>query len=437
MNEVLQIVLEEQQRQPLPPFTTRDVRVPILDGLATAIVGMRRVGKSYLLQQTMSSLQTEGVPREAMLFLNLEDDRLQTPDLETLDQSLEYAYRTGPGRGSPLYLLLDEIQVVPGWERFVLRVLNTEQGVHILVTGSSAKLLSTEIATSLRGRSLSAEVLPFGFREYVRHHGLEPTSLERVGATQRSSLEAAYDRYLDEGGFPGVQSLIPMDRRRLLQDYVELVTFRDVVERWEVGNLVALRWMVQQLMSSFSRHFSVNRMLKDLKSQGVKVGKDTLHTYLGHLIDARLFYTVGVRRSSYRARQVNPRKVYAADPGLAHAAAHPSADDLGHLLENAVYLELRRRYGRLHDDVITYFSHEGTEVDFVIDRDSDEPMVVQVCADLSSDDTRERELRGARVAMRELGVNEATIVTLYQRDSIEVEEGVVRVVPAWRWSLGG
>ncbi len=435
MNPMLELLLDEQRTAPLPPLTLRDIRMPELPGAATALVGMRRVGKSYVLYQEMQRLLAAGTPRSSILALNLEDDRLGSPNLTTLSDALEYLFRTGPARHEqPGYLFLDEIQAIPGWERFVLRVLNTEN-VRVYVTGSSAKLLSTEIATSLRGRSAAIEILPFSFREYLRHHGQEQLGETPVGAAARSELEGSFDAYLRTGGFPGVQSMESVDRRRTLQDYVDLVTFRDVVDRWDVGNLVALKWLVAQLLSTFSREFSINRLHNDLKSQGVPIGRDTLHAYLDHLTDARLIHTVSIRRASYRARQVNPRKVYAVDPGLAAAVAHPSVNDTGHLLENAVYLELRRRHSRLHDDAITYFAEKAGGADFIVDNGSDAPRILQVCTTLSEPGTRERELRGAEAAMEQLGVSESTIVTLYDDDRIPTPTGTIIVMPAWRWML--
>ena len=434
MNTALQRVLEEQSARPLPLLTSRDIRVPVAEGIATALVGMRRVGKSYLLFQQMARLLADGVPRASMLYLNLEDDRLGTSTVQTLDEALEHLFRTGPRRYTQTaYLFLDEVQVVPNWEQFVLRVLNTEN-VRVFVTGSSAKLLSIEIATGLRGRSTAVEVLPFSFAEHLRHHGHQLPS-EPAGADTRSEMEAAFDRYLRVGGFPGVQALSDGDRVRMLQDYVELVIFRDVVERHDIGNLVALKQLTNRLLSDFAREFSINNIHKMMRAQGIAVGKDTLHAYLDHLSDARLVYTTGIRRASYRARQVNPRKVYAVDPGLAISVAHPLVEDVGPLLENAVYLELRRRYGRLHTDVITYYSSEGGGADFVVDVGGSSPQVVQVSASLSSARTREREVRGAAAAMGELGVRKSTIVTLYERDTIEMDEGTIRVEPAWRWML--
>jgi len=436
MDAALERVIEEQAAQSLPRLTARDIRVPSIEGIATALVGMRRVGKSYLLFQQMLELQAAGVSRSSMLFLNLEDDRLGTTTVQTLDQALEYLFRTGPRRHvDTAYLFFDEVQVVSGWEQFVVRVLNTENA-RVFVTGSSAKLLSVEIATSLRGKSTAVEVLPFSFAEYLRHAGIQAAG-SRFGAAKRSEMEAAFDRYLRIGGFPGVQTLPDIDRIRMLQDYVELVIFRDVVERHDVGNLVALRQLTNRLLSDFSREFSINSIQKMMAAQGIAVGKDTLHAYLDHLIDARLIHAVSIRRASYRSRQVNPRKAYAVDHGLAVSVAHPSVEDVGPLLENAVYLELRRRYGRLHTDVITYFASKAGGADFVVDAGAAPPHVVQVCATLADVTTREREVRGAVAAMTEVGVRESTIVTLYERETIETDAGTIHVEPAWRWTLRG
>lgn len=429
-------VFEEFAALPLPTLTARDVRIPDVPGMAAVFVGMRRTGKSYLMFQEMRRLLDAGVPRSSLLYLNLEDDRLGAVDGRTLDAALEYLFRNGPERHvEPAFVFLDEIQSVPDWERFVLRVLNTEKA-RVCLTGSSAKLLSTEVATSLRGRSTAVEVLPFSFREFLRHRGSEELAAPPVGAAARSKLEAAAEEYLLVGGFPAVQGMELVDRRRTLQDYVDLVTFRDVVERWDVGNLVALQWLIAHLSSTFSREFSVNRIHNDLKSQGVSVGKDTLHAYLGHLIDARLVYAVAIRRSSYRARMVNPRKAYLVDPGLARAVAAPSADDTGHLLENTVYLELRRRFGRLHEEVVSYYSDgEGGAVDFVVDDGEGDPMLIQVCARLTAQQTRDREIHGLATAMRTLGVRRGTIVTLRDTEQVEIDEGSIEVIPAWRWLL--
>lgn len=435
MDEVLERLLRDQRDRALPAATHRDIRVPELPNMATTFVGMRRVGKSVLMAQEMARLVADGVPRTSILAINLEDDRLGAPDAAMLSGALEWLFRTGPRRyEQTAHVFLDEVQVVPGWERFVRRVLDTEN-VRVRLTGSSAKLLSTEVATEFRGRSIAVEVPPFNFREYLRHRDLEPDDPADVSAAERSRLEAGFAAFLREGGFPAIQGAHEVDRVRTLQDYVELVVYRDVVERWNATNRVALEWLVGHMLSNFAREFSLNRIFKDLKQKGLAVSKDTLYAYLGHLVDARLLHTVGIRSTSYRTRQVNPRKIYAVDQGLAAATAHPSAEDTGFLLENTVYLDLRRRYSRLHDEVVTYFSDASGNADFVVDGALHEPLVVQACTSLSDAGTREREVTGAAAAMRGTHVRRSTIVTLNEFGEYETPDGTVTVVPAWRWLL--
>ncbi|MDP2183405.1 MAG: ATP-binding protein, partial [Actinomycetota bacterium] len=375
-------------------LTLRDVNVPLIPGKATTIVGMRRCGKTYLCYQEMKRLQAQGVERERMLYVNLADDRLRRPSADLLDGVLLAFYRQCPrARDTGAYLFFDEIQNVEGWELFVRRVLDTEN-VQIYLTGSSSKMLSTEVATELRGRGISLELLPFSFAESVRHAGI---SVPRDGysARERSEMETFFDRSLHVGGFPEVQTLEMPDRVRVLQDYAELVLMLDVAERHRISNTVALRWLVERLLDATASEFSVNRFAASLKSEGVRVGKDTLHEYLRHLTDAFLVFTVEVRRRSYKARMVNPRKVYAVDPGLAWAMSTCAAQDVGARLETAVYLELRRRLTDLRHGRISYHrTASGRQIDFVVDSVTPGGPVelIQVCANMGSEATIAREV---------------------------------------------
>jgi len=326
---------------------------------------------------------------------------------------------------------------VPGWERFIRRVLDTED-VHIVLTGSSARLMSTEVHTSLRGRSRVTEVLPFGLREVARWRGTSVGKSWPVGPRNASRLASLCDRHLEEGGFPDALDLPTFDRVQKLQDYVEIVILRDVVERHRVENIPALRHLVRALFASNANGFSVSSLHGAFKSQGIKVGKATLLDYLGHLVDAYLVFLVPIRTRSEKQRVVNPRKVYAIDPGLALAMHTGGAGNVGALLENLVYLELRRRLGRRTLDCVGYYrTSAGFEVDFAID-----PAVpgarmelVQSCAALSDTKTRDREVRALDQAMAETGLRESTIVTLDDRETIEAGNGTISVLPAWEWAL--
>ncbi|MBI4951169.1 MAG: ATP-binding protein [Myxococcales bacterium] len=416
----------------LPALTERDARLAALPGKADAVIGMRRSGKTWLVLQTLAELERGGLARGHSLYANLEDERLAGVGLEVFAELLDAAYRREPSAATaPFWLLLDEVQVVPGWEAFVRRMLDTRR-VRVVVTGSSARLLSRELATSLRGRSLATEVLPFSFREALRHAHIGIPDKLPPPPRARAELERALSGYLTTGGFPEIQELAQPLRRRVLQEYVDVTLLRDVVERHRATNVVALRRLVSHLLRSPSCKLSVHKIYLDLRSQGVAVGKGHLHEYLAHLEDACFAFTVPVDSDSERRRAVVPRKSYLVDPGLAAlAAVDPLAQLRGHLLENVVYLELRRRGARLSYHVAA----SGAEVDFVARHDDGETELVQVCAEPDAADTLARELRGLAAAAPAFPKARLVIVTLTREGTLELSRRRVHLVPAWRFLL--
>lgn len=429
-------VVADQHDRPLPKVVRREIRLPEVPGNANALVGMRRSGKTYCLFAEIQALLARGVPRSRIFYLNLEDDRLSGADLATLDQALETFYRRDPAaRGEGAWIMLDEVQAVSGWERFARRILDTERA-RLFVTGSSARQLSTEVATAFRGRSTTVEVLPYSLREAATASGISLPTTWPPGAARRSQLDAFVLDYLQQGGFPAVRAATPHDRIQVLQEYVDLVVLRDVGERHSATNLPALRQLVAALFAANANGFSVSRLQGSLQSQGLPSSKATLLAYLEHLVDAYLCFLVPLRTRSARQRAVNPRKVYAVDPGLAAAMYRAGAVNLGAQLENAVYLELRRRHGRLADSVVTWFkTNTGNEVDFAVDDPvrGGPPELIQACMHLDTDSTLQREVAGLGEAMAETGAHSGTIVTLSTAREIEVAAGKIQVVPAREW----
>ncbi|MFH1468580.1 MAG: ATP-binding protein [Pseudomonadota bacterium] len=408
--------------------------MPEIPGKAVALVGMRRSGKTWRLFDEMRSLHERGVPRGRMLYLNLEDDRLGPMDTATLDTALEVFFRRDPAaRTEGSWIFLDEIQVVSGWERFARRVLDTERA-RLVVTGSSARLLSTEVATAFRGRAFTVEVLPFNVREAARAEGLDPSHEGwPPSAPLRSRLDASIAAYLEQGGFPSVHALHPWERVQILQGYVDLVILRDVAERHGAINLAVLRELVAALFSANAGGFSVSRLHGALVSQGWKVGKATLLAYLQHLVDSFLVFLVPLRTRSARQRAVNPRKVYAVDPGLAAALYRAGARNQGAQLENAVYLELRHRLGRLAEGAVSWVkTSAGHEVDFAVDDPvhGGSPTLIQVCVSLADPATRAREIQALTEAMGETGATRATVVTLHEQGRIASPTGPIDIIPA-------
>jgi len=252
-------------------FTPRDARLPGIPKKVHAVIGMRRAGKTTFLRQ----LQTErrlSLPPERAVYISFDDDRLADLPAGQLSQLLEEYYRRYPelrGRET-VYWYFDEIQLVSGWERFVRRVLDSEQ-VEIVVSGSSARMLSREIHTALRGRSVETIIRSFSFREFLRHRGEEPAKpAGEFKATERSLIEKRFREYLETGGFPEAQGLDTRMRVELLQGYVQAVIFRDILERYGITQVAALRWLVRQCLRNPAGSFSVHRLDHDLipKAQG-------------------------------------------------------------------------------------------------------------------------------------------------------------------------
>jgi len=431
MNTLLEQLIADFHERPLPSPTHREVALPALPGKIDAIIGMRRTGKTWFLFETMQHYLQQGIAKESMLYLNFDDERLLPMTAAELGRITEAYYRLFPDhRDRTCYFFFDEVQNIPGWEAWLRRLTDTEQ-VQIAVTGSSAKLLSREIATALRGRSLSTEMFPFSFREALSHEGISDIPTTRPGVKKRALLENRLRRYLLNGGFPEVQSVADNYRIRILQEYVDVVILRDIVERYQVSNILPLRALIRHLLAAPATLFSVNKFYNDLKSQGLACGKNTLHDFFEHLKDAYLIYPVSIHSRSERAKRVNPRKVYVIDTGLANAFLHQPQSDWGRLLENFVFMELRRR-----DLTIEYYrTEDGLEVDFITTNHSGEKALYQVTLELLDDHTREREVRALTAAMHETKIRHGTIVSLDAEERIDTDCGVIDVVPAWLWSI--
>lgn len=434
LRDIVRQKIVDSLATPVPRMTRRDIRMPDIPNKAVAVIGMRRAGKTTCLWQLLADRLAQGTGREGLLYFGFEDERLAGMSVSDLNLLVEEYYRLNPDwrdrrRAS---FFLDEIQNVPGWETFVRRLLDSEQ-IDLFVSGSSARLLSREVATSMRGRAVEARVYPFSFREYLRHRGREPEmAIQRITKAERSSLEKDLRDYLTTGGFPEAQNLDRRDRHELLQGYVDVVMLRDVIERHAVSHPVALRWMVRQLLGNAAGAFSVNKFHGDLKSQGIAVAKDTLHDYLGYLEDTFLVRLITVATDSERRRMVNPRKVYPIDPGLIPVFDRSGKANLGHALETAVMLELERR----SIEVAYVHTPSGYEVDFLARLPDGGEELIQVCASLDDAATRDREVRALLDASSHHPRATLRIISIDIPLRLNIPQGIT-VSAATDWMLAG
>lgn len=419
---------------PIPELTRQDLWLPQVKNKAVAVIGMRRSGKTSLLLRIMADRLERGTPREGLLYFSFEDERLAGLQARDLDILVEEYYRLYPEwrdqRRATLFL--DEIQTIPGWELFTRRLLDSEK-VELFLSGSSARMLSREVATSMRGRAMEAVVLPFSFRECLRHAGEEPlNSPEYLAKAERSLLDKRLLGYLEQGGFPEAQGLDLRSRVALLTGYVDVVLLRDIVERHDTSQPVVLRWLVRQLLGSAACLFSINKFYLDLKSQGIVVGKETLHAYLGYLEDAFLLRSITIATDSERRRRVNPRKVYPIDPGLIPIFDRSGKANLGHALETAVFLELIRQGA----EVAYIRTSKGFEVDFHVRYPEGREALIQVCANIDQAATLAREIRALQDAAAEFPRAHPLLLTLDQPSLLDIPAGIT-VMAARDWLLAG
>jgi uncharacterized protein len=399
------LTLEEEQDQILQKeMWQRNISIPDIPSKINVLTGMRRTGKTTILYQHIKNLLKNGVPRSRILFINFEDDRMGMNSLKSniIADAVETWYSIDPSRHEELcYLFFDEIQNVSGWEKTVRRIHDTKK-VRLYLTGSSAKLLSKEIATELRGRSITTEVWPLDFEEYP---GFEkfPASMGR----------AAFDRYLfsffnymKTGGFPETVGADRSDAVQILQEYVEVVLFRDVMERWSLANLPLLKELFRRLLSMPGRMLSVNKLYNELKGLGFSISKNTLYEYILHVEDAYLIFTVPLYSQSVKQQTVNPRKVYAIDTGLLNSVNLLTNEDMGYLFENIIFLALRKKGYK----VFYYFTKERYEVDFFAENAQGRKFLVQACFDYRDAETLKRETRSLELAKERTGI-QGMIVT--------------------------
>jgi predicted AAA+ superfamily ATPase len=332
-------------------------------------------------------------------------------------------------RNARCYFFFDEIQRIDQWELFIRRLLDTEN-IQIFITGSSSKLLGSEIATSLRGRSLAIEIFPFSFEEFLKFHGLFSDSPKTFGANTASVLRKAVKDYLEVGGFPEVQKTDIDLRIEILQGYIDSVLLKDIIERHKVSNILVLKHLVRHIMNSSGGQFSVNKFFNTMQSMSIKCTKNSLYEYLDHLTDAFLFYKVPIHSRSEKSRLINPAKIYTIDTGLLNAMTFRNSYNYGQLLETMVFMHLRR--GGYDAEYVN--TKDGREADFFTrHRISGETQLIQVCWEMSDEKTFERELQGLKSAMDELSLPTGTIVTWDDETSIENK---IKVIPIWKWLLG-
>ena len=421
------IIALHQEEMPLP-LQERSLQLPLGAGRIVTVTGIRRCGKSSLLQLTINRLLQRGVGKDQILYVEFDDERLATMGVEDFDQILQAYREMYPQRPlKEVYMFFDEIQLVKGWELFVLRVFkNYCQNIYI--TGSTAQMLSGEMSSALRGWPDEYVEHPLSFREYVSFRQLDANRFSEAGAAQ---LAHAWLSYCREGGFPqAVLAREQSERTKLLQSYFNTMLFCDLMEHYQITAAPStLRYFLKRVMNNLTKPTSINNIYNDLKSQGIKVSKDSLYLWLDYACNVFLLQRVPKYSKSLVKQNNSLNKYYVADFALLKSVLMPQSDERGKALENMVYCTLSARLG--NDGQIFYFN-ESVECDFVVVEQEEVKELVQVCWELDEENIG-RETAGLKAAAAFTHCTRARIITCNQERTLTKEGLNIEVLPAWKW----
>ena len=423
------LIITKQREIPFS-MIERETNLPIKSQSIVTVVGVRRCGKSSQMQLSINALVEKGVPPEAILWVGFDDERLAGMKATDLEEVLEAYRELYPSQDlKDVFMFFDEIQLIDNWELFVIRVFKS-YCKNIFISGSNAKMLSQEIATTLRGWSIEENIYPLSFVEYCQFTG---TNTHHLTEQETTNLRLKWDEYYMESAFPEiVLTELKSLRDKKLQAYFDVMLFRDLVERHHIGNTSVLRYFIKRLMNNLTKPTSINAIYNDIKSQGFKISKDDLYLWADYACECFMFLRLSKFTPSLIEEQQSLRKYYFIDNGLRQAVLLPQSDDNGKLLENAVLLHLHRHLHPL--DKITYYSG-NKECDFVVQQEQQVKALYQVCWEMQETTTWQREMDGIIEASTMTKCDNLFIITHHDEEVIQQNGKTVKVIPAWKWML--
>jgi predicted AAA+ superfamily ATPase len=424
--ELIKTILTDNQARALPMRWNRSLEIPTGLDKIVSLTGARRSGKTYMLYNQIEKLLQQGVPKEHIVFINFEDERIpfRCDELDIILQSYRELF---PGVDvSQCYFFFDEIQEAPQWEKFVARIYETISK-HIYITGSNATLLSREIASSLRGRTLNFEVYPLSFHEYrAIHH----PSININTSSGQGKMQSLFQSFIHQGGFPEIIGKDENIRIKILQEYFNVMVLRDLIQRYDISQTAALRYFCKRVISSSACDFSVHKVYLELKSQGYKISKNTLYDFQSYTESIFLNHCLDKFDESVIKTEFSRKRTYVIDQGLGTALDFKLSQDMGRLLENTVYLELIK-----HGKSIAYSIQDQTECDFVIKGNTTIQEAIQVAVHLDDPSTKNREIRGLINTCKRYHLNKGTILCM-DRDEEFIENDIfIQVISAWRYLI--
>lgn len=383
------------------------------------LIGVRRAGKSFMLYQQIQDNLKKGITWDSMLYINFEDERLIGMTAQELNLILEVHGMMSAQR--PI-LFLDEIQNIEGWDKFARRLADNKYRVYI--TGSNAKMLSSDVATTLGGRYITKHILPYSFSEYLSANNIPYDDMNIATTSGRADVQRYFAEYFRFGGFPEGAQLA--SKRDYLNSVYQKIYIGDIATRNKIDNLFSLRILFRKMAESVKQPTSFTRLSNIIASTGAKLGKATIINYIEYSKDAFLIYPIKNIADNLTNRETNP-KYYFVDNGIISILA---LDIDTSLLENMVAMELIRRYGI---DERVFFYNRNIEVDFYI---PDAALAIQVSYNPhKTDETWKRESTALIKFTKVLDCQRLLILSYDTEETVEVNGKTIEVIPVWKWLI--
>lgn len=418
--ELFKFLIKEFQENEFPEIVGRELRIPLTNKIIT-LIGSRRAGKTFYFYQLMKELVEKNVPKDRIVYVNFEDDRILPLKVADLNDLLEAYFELFPNnKGKETYFFFDEIQTIKQWEAFVRRIYDKEKA-RVFVTGSSSKLLGKEIATAMRGRTIAFQLFPLSFKEFLSFKGIKLVK-DFEYSSQRFKIKKLAEEYLYFGGFPEIVLEKPELKQKIFSEYFELVIQKDLVERFSIRNTSLLRSLLKFLITNLASPFSINAYYKTV-SKEMPIGKETIMEYLSHIEDVNFIYLLPLFDYSLKKQQANPKKAFCIDNGIRNAVAFTFSKDEGKLAENTVFIELKRR------EKETYYWKNKGEIDFIIKNKDNGLEAINVTY---SNQASEREIKEL-IEFKQKFKNTKKLIVI-TRD-LEKKENGIEFTPLWKWLL--
>ena len=421
------LIIKEFHESKLPEIKERDLGLPQKTNKIITLSGPRRAGKTYYFYQIIKKLK-EKIDFSRIIYVDFEDDRLFPLAIKDLDDLMEAYFELYPeNKAKEIYYFFDEIQNIDNWEIFIRRIYDKEKA-KIFLTGSSSKLLSREIATSLRGRTLNYQIFPLSFKEFLNFKGVKPDKNSAYSKI-RFQIKKLFQEYAIFGGFPEVVLESDDLKMAVLKNYYDLIIYRDLVERFAVRNVNFLKSLSKYLLTNVSAPFSINGYHQNLEKP-LRPAKETVLEYLSYLQEIELVFLLPIFSYSLKTQQVNPKKNYVVDNGLRNAVCFRFSEDFGRLLKNLVFVELKRRNKEI------YYYKQKRECDFVVMNNLKASQAIQVTQELNKNN-KEREVGGLIEVMRKYQIERGLVLVqdLKEETKEKINNKEIKFVSLWKWLL--